>query len=231
MGLAKRIGKSESLRGALCWLTSQYIRLAHATGRFQVEGGEIPARYWDEGKPFILAFWHGRLMMMPKSWRADRPIHMLISQHRDGQLIARTVGHFGIKTIAGSTTRGGTAALRAMLKALKAGECVGITPDGPKGPRMRATAGIVNVAKLSGCPIIPATFAVEKRKLLRSWDRFIIAKPFSRGVFLWGEPMHIPRDASDEELEGWRLKVEEAMNALAAEADRRMGVEPVEPAP
>ena len=84
MGLAKRIGKSERIRGALCWLASQYIRLAWATGRWQVVGGDIPARYWDQGKPFILAFWHGRLLMMPKCWRQGTPIHMLISQHRDG---------------------------------------------------------------------------------------------------------------------------------------------------
>jgi len=106
MGLAKRIGKSEALRGLLCWLASLYIRLVHATGRWQVVGGEIPAAYWDRRQPFILAFWHGRILMMMKCWRAGMPINMLISQHRDGLLIARTSAYFGIKTVAGSTSRG-----------------------------------------------------------------------------------------------------------------------------
>lgn len=231
MGLAKRIGKSESLRGALCWLGSLYIRLVHATGRWRVEGGEEANRLWDEGRPFILAFWHGRILMMPKSWRPSVPIHMLISQHRDGQLIARTVSHFGIETVAGSTTRGGSAALRAMLKALKSGQCVGITPDGPKGPRMRATAGIVNVAKLSGVPILPATFSCGRRRLLNSWDRFAVALPFSGGLFVWGDPIHVARDADDQALEQARRAVEDSLNAITRAADAAMGLDTPEPAP
>ncbi|MGE5546919.1 MAG: lysophospholipid acyltransferase family protein [Solirubrobacterales bacterium] len=230
MGLAKRIGKSEGLRGALCWLAAQYVRLVWATGRWRIENSALANRLWDEGRPFILAFWHNRLLMMPKSWRAGVPIHMLISQHRDGQLIARTVGHFGIGTVAGSTTRGGAGALRAMLKALKAGECVGITPDGPKGPRQRASEGIVSVAKLSGCPILPATYAVESRRVLRSWDRFVIPLPFSRGVVRWGDPIEVPRDADAEALEQARRRIEEAMNLLAVGADRDVGAEAIEPA-
>ncbi|CAA7611867.1 conserved hypothetical protein [Candidatus Terasakiella magnetica] len=223
MGLAKKIGKSETFRGLLCWLGSLYIRLIHATGRWEVRGSDLPNRLWDEGQPFILAFWHGRILMMPKSWRPDIPIHMLISQHRDGQLIARTVSHFGIDTVQGSTTRGGSSALRTMLKALKAGQCVGITPDGPKGPRQRASAGIVNIAKLSGCPILPATFATRGRRLLGSWDRFAVALPFSRGVFVWGEAIAVARDASEAELESARQAVEDSLNAITAEADALMG--------
>lgn len=227
MSLAKRIGKSERIRGALCWLASQYIRLVWATGRWQVEGADIPAAFWDQGKPFILAFWHGRLLMMPKCWRETMPIHMLISQHRDGQLIARTVGHFGIRTVEGSSTRGGAGALRAMLKALKAGECIGITPDGPKGPRMRASDGIVAVARMSGCPVIPATYAAANHRRLGSWDRFLVPLPFTRGVILWGQPIAIGRDVDEAQA---RQIIEDALNTQAAEADRRMGAEPVQPA-
>ncbi len=230
MGLAKRIGKSEELRGLLCWLGSLYIRLVHATGRWQVVNGGHAARLWDEGQPFILAFWHGRILMMPKSWRRSVPIHMLISQHRDGQLIARTVSHFGIHTVVGSTTRGGSAALRAMLKFLKSGQCVGITPDGPKGPRQRASLGVVNVAKLAGVPILPATFSTSRRRLLGSWDRFAVALPFSRGVFVWGDPIAVARDASEEQLESARRAVEDGLNAITRDADRRLGQTTPDPA-
>lgn len=231
MSWAKRIGKSERLRGLLCWLGSLYIRLVYATGRWEVVNGGHARERWDRGEPFILAFWHGRILMMPRSWRAGVPIHMLISQHRDGQLIARTVAHFGIRTVQGSTTRGGSAALRAMLKFLKAGECVGITPDGPKGPRMRASDGIVAVARLSGVPILPATFATSRRKLLRSWDRFAVALPFSRGVFAWGDPITVPKEAGEAEMEAARRAVEDALNAITIEADRLMGQTAPEPAP
>ena len=230
MSFAKRLGRSERLRGLLCWLAAQYIRLVHASGGWEVIGGEIPAAFWDRGQPFILAFWHGRILMMPKCWRPSAPIHMLISQHRDGQLIARTVAHFGIHWLAGSTTHGGGQALRTMVKTLKAGDYVGITPDGPKGPRMRASSGIVAVARLSGCPVIPATFAASRRGVLGSWDRFVIARPFAKGVFVWGQPITVPKDADAATLESCRQAVEDGLNAITRLADRRMGVEPVEPA-
>jgi len=228
MSLVKSVVRSDAVRAFLCWLGALYIRLVFLTSRWQVEGGAIPAAYWDQGKPFILAFWHGRILMMPYCWRRDRTIHMLISQHRDGQIIARTVGHFGIRTVAGSSSKGGSAALRTMLKALKAGESVGITPDGPRGPRMHASDGVVQVARLSGAPVIPCSYATSRRRLLPSWDRFALALPFSRGVFIWGEAILVDGDAAPEAA---RQAVEAALNAITLRADQRMGQAPVEPAP
>ncbi len=227
MRLLKAILKTDGVRRALCWIGAQYIRFVHATGRWRVVGDEPARRLWDDGKPFILCFWHGRLLMMPYCWDRAKTIHMLISQHRDGRLIADTVAHFGIRTAAGSSSRGGAGALRAMLKALKAGEYVGITPDGPRGPRMRASDGIVNVARMAGVPIIPATFGISSGRVLGSWDRFLVAWPFARGVIVWGEPIDVARDVDDEALEAARIRVEEALNAVTAEADRLTGRPPV----
>lgn len=227
----KRLLKSDALRAAACWLGAQYIRLVWATGRWRIEGGDIPRAYWDAGKPFILAFWHGHLLMMPKCWDLSKPMHMLISQHRDGQLIARVIGHFGLGTAAGSSTRGGSAALRQMLKALKAGEYVGITPDGPRGPRMRATAGIVNVARMAGVPVIPCAYSCRPRKQLNSWDRFQIALPFAKGVIAWGQPIAVPKDLDDAGLDAARQQVEDAMNALAHAAEAAAGHPPTPPQP
>ncbi|GAB3445877.1 lysophospholipid acyltransferase family protein [Insolitispirillum peregrinum] len=231
MGVLKRILKSDAVRNAACWLGAQYVRLVWATGRWTIDGDSLPRQMWAEDKPFILAFWHGHLLMMPKCWNLAKPMHMLISQHRDGQIIAQVIGHFGLGTAAGSSTRGGSAALRQMLKALKAGEYVGITPDGPRGPRMRATAGIVNIARLSGVPILPCAYSTHRRKQLGSWDRFQVALPFSRGLIRWGAPITVARDADEAALEQARQQVEQAMIALAQGVERDMGHLPTEPAP
>ncbi|MDR3435900.1 lysophospholipid acyltransferase family protein [Telmatospirillum sp.] len=231
MGLVKAVTRAEAVRRFLCWLGAQYIRLVFATGRWDVRGADIPAAFWDGGRPFILAFWHGRILMMPYCWRREKPINMLISQHRDGQIIAQTVSHFGIDTVSGSSSKGGSAALRTMLKSLKAGQCIGITPDGPRGPRMRASDGIVQVARLSGCPIIPCSFSAGRRKILGSWDRFVVALPFSKGLFVWGAPIEVPSDSRADELLAIRGSVEASLNAITRQADQAMGHPSIEPAP
>jgi lysophospholipid acyltransferase (LPLAT)-like uncharacterized protein len=230
MRALKRLTRKAAAQRVLCWLVAQYIRLVHGTSRWEVHGAEAPRRLWAEGRPFILAFWHGRLLMMPYCWNPAVRINMLISQHVDGQLIARTVAHFGIATVAGSSNKGGGVALRNIVKALKAGECVGFTPDGPRGPRMRASLGLVNAARLAGVPILPCSYAIRRRRVLASWDRFLLALPFSRGVFLWGAPVRVARDADERALEAARRAIEASLNALSREADLLCGATPIEPA-
>jgi len=176
-----------------------------------------------EGRAFILAFWHGRLLMIPMAWQRLAPMHMLISAHPDGQIIADAVTYFGVDSIAGSTSRGGSAALRTMLKRLKDGDCVGVTPDGPRGPAMTASIGIVNVARLARVPILPLTYATSRRRVLATWDRFHLALPFGRGVYLWGEPIEVAADLDEAGLEHARRLVEERMVEMVHEADRRVG--------
>jgi lysophospholipid acyltransferase (LPLAT)-like uncharacterized protein len=219
----RRVLRSSRLRLLLCWAIHLYIRFVYATNRWRVQGGEVPRRLREGGNSFVLAFWHGRLMMIPMAWQRLAPMHMLISAHRDGRIIADAVTYFGVNSIAGSSRRGGTAALRTMLRRLEAGDCIGITPDGPRGPAMRASTGIVNVARLGRVPIVPIVFATCRRRVLRSWDRFHLALPFGRGVFLWGEPIEIAPDLDQAGIESARLLVESRMNAMATEADRRVG--------
>ena len=215
----KRILKSAGLRRFLCAVGALYIRFVHATSRWRVIGGDFPRALWEAKKPFILCFWHGRLLMMPYCWDRHVPVNMLISKHRDGRIIADTVAHFGIKTVAGSTTRGGGAALRNMVKKLRAGECAGITPDGPGGPRMRASAGIAQVARMAGVPVVAAAYSCRPRRVLKSWDRFVVATPFGRGVFVWGAPIEVPAGANAAELEAARLMIERRLNAVTETAD------------
>ncbi len=229
MRLSKRILSSDIVQSVVCWIASLYIRLVHVTGRWDVVRGEIPAAFWNEGKPFILAFWHGRLLMVPHLWKRGLTFHVLISGHRDGQLIAKTVRHLNVQSVTGSSSKGGGAALKRMLGLLKAGEYVGITPDGPRGPRMRASNGVVAVARLSGLPVIPVAYSVTRHKVMGSWDRFVLALPFGRGVFVWGEPIEVPRDADEAMQEDCRSRIENALNDVCKEADLMTGLPAIEP--
>jgi len=229
--LIKKILKSDAVLLTACWFAAQYIRLAWYSGRWDVKGKENIDRFYDAGQPCIVCLWHGRLLMTTFGWQKDRPLKMLISAHRDGKLIANTVKHVGIDHITGSTSKGGTAALRTALRCLKTGEYVGITPDGPRGPRMRISPGVMSLAKLSGVPVVPITFSVKRGKYFSSWDRFLLAYPFSRGIIQWGEPVTVARDADEDALNEARERLEEIMNNLTRNADEYIGRAPVEPAP
>lgn len=231
MRLIKKITRRPRVQAVLGWMFAQYIRLVHATCRWTETGGDVPRRYWAEGRPYIGCFWHGRMMMMPYCRGPGQSFLMLISQHRDGRLISNTVKNFDIGTIEGSTTRGGAAAIRAMVRAIRDGNLIGVTPDGPRGPRMRAGSGLIAVAKMTGAPILPVSYSVRRRKILNSWDRFIVAMPFSRGAFRWGTPIEVASDADNAAIEQARLAVEEQLNRLSMEADRECGATPIEPAP
>ncbi|MDV7338024.1 lysophospholipid acyltransferase family protein [Terasakiella sp. A23] len=228
--LVKSISRSDGFRGILCWIAFAYIWLCYKTTRWEIINGHIPQKFWDEDKPFILSFWHGRILIMPYCWNFDRKVNMLISQHRDGQLIAKTIGHIGVDCIQGSSSKGGATALRTMLKALKNGESIGITPDGPRGPRMLATPGVINLAKLSGVPILPCSVGMKSRKHLGSWDRFCLALPFTTGVFLWEEPIYIPKKASKEELAELQDHMEDVLIKVQNRVDELTGHPPVEAA-
>ena len=230
MGLGKRVARSRLGRAALVWLYARFASLVFATTRWRIHGRDDAEALIRAGQPFICAFWHGRLMLAPHGWPKGTPIHVMISRHRDGENIVRATRHLGVVPIRGSRTRGGVAAGRASLRVLKEGGYVAISPDGPRGPRMRVQPGIIALARLSGAPIVPITFGVSRRAVANSWDRFVIALPFGRGVYLWGPPLHVAADADEAARERARIILEERLNALTAEADRMVGAEPIEPA-
>ena len=226
----KRFLRSDPVQSALAWLIAIYIRLVYWTTRWSMT---VPPEVEDVlagGKPFVACFWHGRLSIMRVALPRRMPVHMLISEHPDGQMISRSVSYMGVRTVKAARKRGGLSALRAMQRVLAKGGSIGITPDGPRGPRMRAKGGALKTAQLSGAPILPISGAVSRRLLLRSWDRFCLPLPFGRGIVLWGDAIPVPRHATEAELEGLRLELETRLNALTAEADRRFGQPSVEPA-
>lgn len=229
--LYRRILQKPPVRRALAATIAGYIRLVHATGRWQTIRGDIPESLRRQGKTFIVCFWHGRLLMMNLAWVTDAPFYMLSSPHADGRLTTAVMGHFNIDTVMGSTRKGGSAALRQLARLLRGGAWAGMTPDGPHGPRMRASLGVVMLARMSGAPLVPATYSARPCKIVGSWDRFMLPFPFGRGVFAWGEPIEVAADADNDAMETARLLLEERLTALQAETDRILDLPAIEPAP
>ena len=194
------------------------IYLLGKTLRIKWVGEENLESVRSEKKSVIYAFWHGRMLIFTYSHR-KRKIHVLISQHRDGEYIARIIHRLGFVSVRGSTTRGGSKALFEMCDKTAAGFDVAVTPDGPRGPGFEIHPGIMYVAQRSGMPIVPITNSAENRWNLSSWDRFLIPKPFSKTVIMLGEPIYVPPESAAEQLEEKRKELKQRMLELTEEAD------------
>ena len=153
--------------------------------RIETRGHEAVDALYREGRHIILAFWHAQQLMIPTGYRGTGS-HVLISQHGDGEIIARIIARFGHDAVRGSSTRGGAGALRTLIKLGRSGRDVVVTPDGPKGPRQVAKLGVVQLAKATGLPIVPLAFACSKKNSSRagiaSWSRIHLPEAcFSTG--------------------------------------------------
>lgn len=212
-----------------------YIRLVDRTGRWQLRCDPATAQLIRSRRPFIGAFWHGRMLMIAAAWqrllaelgtKALQP-YVISSDHRDGRLMAQATRRFGLRTVFGSTRPGHGSLLRVARGVLEQGQIAVFTPDGPRGPRMRAKPGVVRLAMRARVPIVPITFAASNQRLLGSWDRFALALPFARGVLAFGAPLELD---GEDDPEAARQLLEQRLNRLTCEADQALGLAPVEPA-
>jgi lysophospholipid acyltransferase (LPLAT)-like uncharacterized protein len=194
------------------------LRLLSLTIRKKVLGAENAQKFWDRGQNVIVAFWHQRLLMMPFLPHQGK-VGMMISQHRDGEFIAQAVKRFHIDSIRGSTTRGGLAALRGMIRFYNSGGNLAITPDGPQGPKYIVQPGVIELARQTGAPILPVTYGASRKKVFKSWDNFILPLPFCQVIYIWGEPICVPLNAEKEELERKRILLQELLLQITAQAD------------
>jgi lysophospholipid acyltransferase (LPLAT)-like uncharacterized protein len=207
--LLKRLGSLQAFQWLLAAIGAGYVLLVRWTSR--IDRSPPPA-----GGPFIIAMWHGRLAMLHQLRFGDRALVALISSHRDGQLISKCAWYYNIRTVTGSTTRGGLVAVRQLIRLARQGHSLFITPDGPRGPRMRVNQGVLDIARLSGLAILPAAIGSSGGKALNTWDGFVVPAPFSRITVRWGEPLRVAHD-SDAAAIGAQL--ETALTALQREAD------------
>ncbi len=207
---------------ALGLLVAWLVRLWIGTVRYRYRplGANLdPHRRGLEGR-YIYAFWHENLLI--PAYHYGRPdIWVLISQHADGQLIAEACRHLKFKVVSGSATRGGVEAVRQMLRF---GDRVhlGITPDGPRGPRRQLNPGLVYLAARTGLPIVPVGFAFHRAWRLRSWDRFALPYPWSAVECVTTDPVVVPENADKDQLEEYQRRVEQALNLATEVAERRI---------
>jgi len=203
-------------------LAAWVIRLLGWTVRWRTEVPAETARLLAGKAPIIMALWHGRLLMIPLAYRnaGRRHLNVLISEHSDGEVIARAIAHFGLDSVRGSTKRGALKGVREMIRRIQGGGDFAITPDGPRGPAFRVQPGIIDLARRTGYPILPVTFSARGGKQFASWDRFLVPRPLTRGVYCWGEPHWVGPETDAEEA---RAGLERAMRALNDHADGLVG--------
>ena len=204
------------LRAAGVSMGAAILRGSSRLVRLKTLHVEHEARALADHDSVIYAFWHGRVWLL--AGRAGRQgSAVLVSLSEDGEVIARAAQRLGFHPVRGSSSRGGREGLAELERELAGGRSVALTPDGPRGPRHHAQMGAVVLAARSGRPIVPMGVAARPAWTLKSWDAFQIPRPGARGVVVYGEPIAVPVTA---DLEPWRSRLEAALNAAEAEADR-----------
>jgi lysophospholipid acyltransferase (LPLAT)-like uncharacterized protein len=215
----KRLLHSSLIQSALADAAAAYLKFVAETTSWRIEGEEEITAFASQ-TPCIVAFWHETLPSMPVIWLRRRaanpakPAIVLASRHRDGRLIGLGVARFGIGLAAGSSSRGGAAGLRALINALQAGADVGITPDGPRGPRRKAAPGVAQLAAITGAKVLACAASTKWAVRLNSWDRMRFPLPFGTGRLVCAPLITVTRD----DWQGGLNRIETALTDAAERA-------------
>ena len=223
MSFRKKLFKFSITQRFLAFVGYVYILIVGITSRIEIKNGDYSNEMLSEKKPFILAFWHSQLMMIGYVWNSKSILNMLASSHSDGRFGSYIAGHFNLKNIS-IESNNKSPSLRQIFKILNNGHCLGITPDGPRGPNQKVSEGIIKIAISSQVPIIPLGFASNKNLKLKSWDSFLITLPFAKCNFVWGDPINIPSTTKDSEIEKYKIYLEEKINYCVSVAQSKLDV-------
>jgi lysophospholipid acyltransferase (LPLAT)-like uncharacterized protein len=192
------------------------LRCICGSNRLTVTGASIFRQYVEQGGN-IFAFWHSRLFYLVYYYvkhAERRKVAMLVSLSRDGDYGAALVRKLRQDAVRGSTSRGGQRAVRNLAAKIAEGRNIAITPDGPRGPAFHVNEGIVKLAQITGARIIPVSYDATSKRLLKSWDRFLIVKPFGRVHVAFGEPIEVPKDITPFERGQYRDRLERTLHEL-----------------
>lgn len=238
--MASKLLSSPIIQTTIAGVLASYMSFVKLTTKWEVRHRERAEPAWALESGVLCCFWHGRLLMAYHAWpkKGAQQVSVLVSRSVEGDVIDKTISHHNLLPIRGSSenktkkkSKGSLKAFRLMLKHVKLGKCVAITPDGPRGPLQRTEPGTLHLARAAGVPIVTLSWATQKRVVMKSWDKFILPLPFGRGVITYGELIHVPRETDDEGLVHYMHLLEDTMTALNDEVDIACGHEPITPAP
>ena len=218
MTIRKKLVRNFFIQNFLGLLAALYIYITRITSSIRFANQSIPERYWKNNEPFILAFWHSQLMMIAFSWKIKTRINILASNHSDGRFGAIIGKYFNLNNIP-TSKKNNNISLRPIFKLLKSKKYIGITPDGPRGPKEKVSEGIIKIAKVSKTPIIAVGYASSKNFKLKSWDSFLISLPFSKCSFVWSEPLEVPADLKDDQVYSYQKLLEDKINKCIQKAE------------
>jgi len=200
------------------YIVRLYLQMVGRTQGLRVEGRNYLPEVRRGGGPFLFAFWHNRLLFPAYLYRGTQT-GVLVSPSRDGEYIALTMKLFGMVPLRGSSAKDPALGLLKLVRHLRDGFCVAVTPDGPRGPREHVQMGVVELSKLSTVPVIPCAYAPSRRITLNSWDRFVIPLPFTTGAVVYREPISVPENASKEQMEEIRRQLEMEIRIATEQAE------------
>jgi lysophospholipid acyltransferase (LPLAT)-like uncharacterized protein len=207
---------SERLLWRVVWWVSYLIG---RTMRFKVVGFDQMLEYLFSGRGLILAVWHGRTLL-PIYYCRNRGFWAIISLSRDGEMQNKIVSRYGYRTIRGSSGRQGIKAFLESIRRIQEGGVLSVTPDGPKGPDRKVQMGTIQLAQRSGCPVLPIGVSARPRKLLGSWDSYMVPVPFGRAGLVFGDPIYVPSELTEEAASDWATRIEIAINDAEQQAEK-----------
>ncbi len=236
-GVVKTFFEFKAVSWTVAFLLSIVVRFIYLVSRVEYRGCEKLQEYIKTGKPVIIVFWHSRALFLSNFWRTQiglkkSPIYGIFSGHRDGQLIARVFKCLGVGNViisSGSTSQASSVVMR-LMRLLRQGKSIGFTPDGPIGPRMTFVSDSpLLFAKMSGAPIVPMYVSSEKPKLLNSWDRFMVLKPFKKTVVEVDDLFFVDKKITDKDLKKLKSGLEKRMVEKSMALDKEMGMPVIAP--
>ena len=221
MKFKKKILKNIIIQHILSFIVVLYILTVRLTSKINYINLSIPQSFWQSKKPFILAFWHNQLMMIAYAWKSSEKINIVASSHSDGRFGSIVGKYFHLKNIPTSIS-GSSFTIRTIYKKIEEKNYVGITPDGPRGPKEIVSEGIIKIAKATNTPIIPCGFWSSNNFRLKTWDTFLITLPFSKCCFVWQKPLYINKKTKDHDIQHYQNLLKKMIDDCVSSAKKNI---------
>ena len=210
------------------FLLASFLRFCGRTNKLSITRGDVFEDHVEQGKS-IFAFWHSRLFFLVYYYHHKAPrrkISILVSMSRDGDYGVALAERLRQDYVRGSTSKGGPQAIRKLASQIAKGDNVAITPDGPRGPARAVNEGVIRLAQLTGARIIPVSYQATRKRILKSWDGFLMVKPFGRVHLAFADPIEVPRRLTVEQVKAYRGQLQETLLSLDRKCAEELGLDP-----